>query len=126
MNGNIIRLPFAPISLDGGLPRLNRPLMDLILRDVHMVLGLHRVHKEEEDLDECTASLLNLLYMMQRFNLHFRGKRGADLVHLFEERIPDEKSDLSVSAKLALLLAIQDLYRLSDDEIGRVRQACFQ
>ncbi len=110
----------APVGLPLDLPPLEGKLMNLIFKDVCRVFGFRRADEEQIALDERSARVVDLLRLMQHYNLEFRGDMIASLVHLLYEHIADDAPSLLVSAKLAVLLAIQDLYRMSDEEIIRV------
>lgn len=98
------------------LPPLDQALLIRIFDGVYSGVGQASEHAS----DELTRTMINTLYVMQRFNYSFRPDDTRRLFDLFDELFNFELNSEGTTLWLALTLAIQELYGFSDSKLVEV------
>ena len=97
------------------LPYLNPERLNVIFDHVYDTVGIYN-SKQNFD-DKKLADFLIMLQSMQLFNHHHRPDDTRRLFFLLDEIFNFERNSEGTTVWLALILAIQDLYRFSDEKL---------
>lgn len=100
------------------LPYLNPERLDIIFDHVYDTVGIY--NSKQNFSDEKLTDFITMLQAMQSFNHHHRPDDTRRLFYLLNGTFNFERNSEGTTAWLALILAIQDLYRFSDEKLVSV------
>ncbi|MDD5300331.1 MAG: hypothetical protein PHD65_07535 [Gallionella sp.] len=105
---------FGEDVVKNNLPPLNEVLLNQIFDGVYGGAG-----QQPNELigHEPLQALIDTLYAMQRFNHRFRPDDTGRLFDLFDAQFNFERNSEGTTLWLALILAVQELYGLSDSRL---------
>lgn len=98
--------------MKNNLPLLDQKLLNKMFDAVY--IGY------EKTSDERINALIDTLYAMLKFNHHFRPDDTRRLFDLFDAQFNFERNSEGTTIWLALILAIQELYGLTDSKLVEV------
>lgn len=104
--------------MKNNLPSLNEALLNRIFDGVYIIVG--HSPEYERTADEHEQALVDTLYAMQKFNYRFRPNDTRRLFGLFDAQLHFEINSEGTTLWLALILAIQELYGLTDSKLIEV------
>ena len=100
------------------LPYLNPERLNIIFDHVYDTVGIYNSNQNFDD--EKLADFFTMLQAMQLFNYHHRHDDTRRLYFLLDGTFNFELNSEGTTVWLALILAIQDLYRFSDEKLVSV------
>ncbi len=109
---------FKRIKIQKALPALDKKIIKNIFSHVYDIVGIKEQNNTEEK-DEKFSGLLKTLMLKQKFNYKSRQNDLREVFSVASEVIDFEINSEGTSLWLALMLAIKELYNLSD--IGLVK-----
>lgn len=100
------------------LPYLNSERLNIIFDHVYEVVGIY--NSKQKFYDNKLDDFLTMLQAMQLFNFFHRHDDTRGLFFLLNKTFNFERNSEGTTTWLALILAIQDLYRFSDEKLVAV------
>lgn len=102
------------LTVRNSLPLLDQELLTKIFDAIY--IGYKKTSDERID------ALIETLYAMRKFNHHYRQDDTRRLFDLLDAQFNFERNSEGTTIWLALILAVQELYSLSDKELIQAMQ----
>lgn len=108
-------------QLKASLPELNGELLDLIFERVYDFAEMSENNDSVEP--NKVSSLLEILKALQKFNYYHRQDETGDLFSQMSKHFNFERNSEGTTLWLSLLLAIKELYGLTDKNFAPLIRA---